>query len=159
MLLQHHQQPLGGSKKLTTKLEKPHLMKTLLSKSIIVVVALFCMAYGVPLFKNPRLFMSKTQIAEDLARQYWYKSVAKTESQAKRWERSKAVAEAWLVAGNIEHHKKWVNISLGDSPNELDRQQKQKEEDSLRRSSIHGNPFPPRIKSPNHSPVNAHRRN
>ena len=113
MLLMHHQQPLGWSKKLTTKLEKPHLMKSIFVALVVFLVCIGCSK-------------SNTQIAEDLAWQYWQASMAKTDSQARRWERSKAVAEAWLVAGNIEKHKEWADISYGDA-NELDRQQKHQE--------------------------------
>jgi len=87
-------------------------------KSIFVALLVFMVCTGCS--------KSNTQIAEDLAWQYWQASMAKTDSQARRWERSKAVAEAWLVAGNIEKHKEWADISYGDA-NELDRQQKHQE--------------------------------
>ena len=87
-------------------------------KSIFVALLVFLVCIGCS--------KSNTQIAEDLAWQYWQASMAKTDSLARRWERSKAVAEAWLVAGNIEKHKEWADISYGDA-NELDRQQKHQE--------------------------------
>ena len=42
MLLMHHQQPLGWSKKLTTKLEKPHLMKSIFVALVVFLVCIGC---------------------------------------------------------------------------------------------------------------------
>ena len=97
-------------------------------KSIFVALVVFLVCIGCS--------KSNTQIAEDLAWQYWQASMAKTDSQARRWERSKAVAEAWLVAGNIEKHKEWADISYGDA-NELDRQQKHEEKIEALQNAIH----------------------
>ena len=97
-------------------------------KSIFAALVVFLVCIGCS--------KSNTRIAEDLAWQYWQASMAKTDSQARRWERSKAVAEAWLVAGNIEKHKEWADISYGDA-NELDRQQKHEEKIEALQNAIH----------------------
>jgi hypothetical protein len=49
--------------------------------------------------------------ALELERQFWLASRAKTDSRVQIYERSAAVAEAWLIAGDLEQHQKWKEMS------------------------------------------------
>ena len=49
--------------------------------------------------------------ALELERQFWLASRARTDSRVQQYERCAAVAEAWLVAGDLEKHKEWKEMS------------------------------------------------
>ncbi len=74
-----------------------------------------CLVFGVVLSLAVGCGRSPEQAARDsaleLERQFWLASRAKTDSRVQQYERCAAVAEAWLVAGDLEKHKEWKEMS------------------------------------------------
>jgi hypothetical protein len=72
---------------------------------------LLVLTLGVALAAAVGCARSPDQVARDkaleLERQFELASRAGTDSRVQQYERCAAVAEAWLVAGDLEKHKQW----------------------------------------------------